>query len=303
MTGVEGEWNPMLNGEGDGAVTEEITLRRAVPRDREAVARVESQATPNLSYLPQVFDLFLNDLQGDFSVAEVGGRVVACAKFTVLPDGSAWLEALRVLPDYQGLGIGKRFYRNFFAIAEDSGISTLRMYTNIANEKSKGLAERFGFQWVATYRGAQIPTAEISGTADSTGFQPVTDPRRAADLLMPHCEEWTGFLVMNRTFFPFVPATCARWATEGKIYEDPGTGDVIVLGARFMPKQALHIAFAEGEPARWLHFARRVARASDIERIQCMYPPRRADVEAFLLGKGFRPDAYDCIVMEATIQR
>ena len=76
------------------------------------------------------------------------------AKLTVLPDGSAWLEALRVAPFAQGKGVGKQFYQHFFTVARERGIPSMRMYTGVRNAVSKGLAERFGFRLAATYRGA-----------------------------------------------------------------------------------------------------------------------------------------------------
>ncbi|MCJ7622744.1 MAG: GNAT family N-acetyltransferase, partial [Anaerolineaceae bacterium] len=105
----------------------EIVVRRARNDDREQVFEVESKSTPRLSYVPKVFDMFLSDETGEFLVAEVNECLVACGKFTVVPDGSAWLETLRVIPEYQGLGIGKRFYERFFEIARQKGVPKMRM--------------------------------------------------------------------------------------------------------------------------------------------------------------------------------
>ncbi len=279
-------------------MADEISLRPAVQQDLDQVVFVESQATPSLRYLARVFDLFLNDQEGEFSVAEVNGQLVGCGKFTVQADGSAWLEALRVLPDYQGLGVGKHFYQRFFETASSKKITTMRMYTNISNATSKGLAERFGFQRVATYRGASLDLEDQPSVSDSIAFEMVRSPQRATELLMPHHQLWTGFVVMNRTFYPLTPDLCVTWAAEGKVYEDQIDGTVIALGARFMPEQALHIAFAHGDMEHWLTFARQRAMELGVRRIQCMYPPSHEAMETFLLGKGFRLDDYDCIVME-----
>ncbi len=75
----------------------EIVLRKAEQEDRERVIWVESKSTPNLSYVGAIWDLFTSDEVGEFSVAEADGKLVACGKFTVVPDGSAWLETLRVM--------------------------------------------------------------------------------------------------------------------------------------------------------------------------------------------------------------
>ena len=99
-----------------------IVLRRAQHTDREKALEVESKSTPNLRYLEYVFDSFVSDQIGEFSVAEIDDEIVACGKYTMMPDGSVWLETLRVIPERQGIGIGKRFYEHFFDIAKTLGI-------------------------------------------------------------------------------------------------------------------------------------------------------------------------------------
>ena len=81
----------------------------------------------------------------EFLIAEINGQAVGIANFSVLPDRSAWLETLRVIPEFQGQGVGKRFYERFFEIARQKKIKTMRMYTGLTNHASKGLAERYGF--------------------------------------------------------------------------------------------------------------------------------------------------------------
>lgn len=272
-----------------------ITIREVSEEDRDAVLAVESQSTPNLRYLPAVFDQFLNDPEGDFSVAEVDGEVVGCGKFTVMPDGSAWLETLRVIPQAQGQGVGKAFYARFFEVARRKGIDAMRMYTGVRNKVSKGLAERHGFTLAGTYRGM----SKAAGTAvGNESFRAVTDPERAVELLMPQEARWGGFVVMNRTFYRLTPALCETWAIEGKIFEEPSSGSVVALGARFMPEQALHLALFSGDEGLCLEFATSLARVRGAARVQCMFPPAATDIQAVLAGHGFEQDPSDYLVME-----
>ena len=189
----------------------EIAIRKARPEDREKAIEVESKATPNLSYVDAVFDMFISDEFGEFSVAEADGEVVAIGKFTVVPDGSAWLETLRVIPERQGLGIGKRFYQRFYEVAGSEGVRTMRMYTGVRNVVSKGLAERYGFHLAQTFRGTWMAPTQMKQGSSGT-FRRVTDPERATELLMPHCEAWGGYLVMNRTFYTLTQPLCAHLA-------------------------------------------------------------------------------------------
>lgn len=275
----------------------DIVTRRAEERDRIAILDVESKSTPGLRYLGKVFDEFAADEAGEFSVASIGGEVVGCGKFTVVPDGSAWLEALRVPPEHQGLGIGKRFYDRFFELAAQKDINIMRMYTNIGNVTSKGLAERYGFALAGTYRGMWLDCQGLE-KPPSPSFINVTDPAEATRMLMSFKDRTEGFVIMNRTFYALSPALCAAWAEEGKVYADPSTGSLIVLGARFMPEQALHIALYGGDTEACLNFA--ISRAIDlgVEKLQCMFPPSSIDVQKALTSRGFSQDSYDCIVME-----
>jgi N-acetylglutamate synthase-like GNAT family acetyltransferase len=280
----------------------DIFLRKARVSDLEKLVEVEEGATPGFSYVPNVFDEFVSDNVGEFIVAEADGEIVACGKFSVVPDGSAWLETLRVLPKFQGLGIGKRFYERFFEIAHRLGITTMRMYTGRDNVVSKGLAERFGFHLAASYRGAYLPCIPGSKSAVMPVFLPVTDPSRAEALLMPFREKWTGFLVMNRTFFALTPALCAFLAQQGMVYEEPASHSVITLGARFMPEDALHVGLFGGDAASLLEFARYKGIEKGVKRLSCLFPPSAAEVESDLKESGFEVAKGDYIVMEVNIK-
>jgi GNAT superfamily N-acetyltransferase len=285
-----------------------IHLRKVCADDLDALIAVERGATPGLSYVPNVFEMFLSDQAGDFSLAEVDGVVAGCGKFTPLPDGSAWLETLRVLPQYQGMGIGKRFYEHFLELARQKGITTLRMYTGLRNVVSKGLAERFGFHLAASFHGAYRICPSGAATYSVAAFKPVASPERAAALLMPHSEGWGGYLVMNRTFYVLSPALCGSLARQGMVYEHPLSGSVAVLGARFMPKQALHIGLfvagpSGGDAALCLAFAEDLARARGAGRLSCLFSVQSVGVQETLLAAGFELEKADFIVMENTQEK
>ena len=275
-----------------------MELRRARPEDREKAAWVESKSTPNLRYLPNVFDMFVSDKVGELSVVLLDGEMIGTGKYTIVPDGSAWLETLRVIPEKQGLGAGKKFYEHWFELARSQGVKTMRMYTGVDNVVSKGLAERFGLRLAGTYRGASKPCVKDGG---EYAFKQVKDQKKATALIMPLREKWGGFLVMNRTFYSITPALCADLAAKGMVYEDPKTRSVITLGARFMPEQALHVGVFSGDPAACLGFAAQRCAEIGAARLSCLFPPTAADTQAALTGHGFQLDKSDQIVMEINL--
>jgi N-acetylglutamate synthase-like GNAT family acetyltransferase len=279
----------------------EIVLRRAKQADREKTLEVESKSTPNLRYLEYVFDTFVSDKIGEFSVAEIDNEIVACGKYTIMPDGSAWLETLRVIPERQGIGIGKRFYKHFFDLAKTQRVRTMRMYTSINNVVSKGLAERFGFKLSATYRSASLGCESKSNNKSTIEFQQVSDPNKSTDLIMPYCKKWTRFSVMNRTFYQITPALCRYLTLKGQVFENPSCDSVITLGARFMPDQALHVGIFGGDMEKCLKFAVKKGIKRRVNQLSCLFPPSATDVQNALTKHGFKVGQTDLIVMEVNL--
>jgi len=271
-----------------------IVLRRARPEDREKVAWVESKSTPNLSYTPHVFDMFVDDRVGEFSVEELDGELVACGKYTIVPDGSAWLETLRVVPERQGLGLGKRLYEHWLELAHAQGVKAMRMYTGVTNVVSSGLAERYGLTLQGTFKGATLHIHAGAGVRG--GFIPVPDPKEATDLLMPLEDEWVDWLVMNRTFYRLSPALCEDMAKRGMVYADPKTGSVVTLGARFIPEQALHVGVWGGDPDACLRFAAWKAAERGVPQLSCYHEETATRIGKELARNGFKFDASDYIV-------
>jgi GNAT superfamily N-acetyltransferase len=280
------------------SVSPEIVLRRARLEDRERAIWVESKSTPNLSYVPDVFETFISDDVGEFSVAEVDGEVVGCGKFTVVPDGSAWLETLRVIPERQGIGVGKRFYERWLEMAGRLGVPAMRMYTGVGNVVSKGLAERYGLRLAETFRGASFPCESDAKKTSKRSFRQVTDPGRATELLMPLSEGWRGFHVVNRTFYKLSPALCAHLVERGMVYEDPDSGSVITLGARFQPERMLHIGVFGGDAEACLDFALEKGLERGVARLNCDFPTSAAHVEEALTEYGFSFTPSEFICME-----
>jgi len=271
-----------------------IVLRRARPADWEKVLWVESRSMPTHRYLPYVFDMFVDEKVGEFSVEELNGELVACGKYTIVPDGSAWLETLRVIPERQGLGLGKLLYEHWLELARAQRVKAMRMYTGITNVVSSGLAERYGLTLQGTFKGATLPIH--TGVGERGGFMPVPDPKEATDLLMPLQNDWLGWLVMNRTFYRLTPALCEDMAKRGMVYRDQKTGSVVTLGARFIQEQSLHIGVWGGDADVCLRFAAWKAAERGVSQLSCFHEATITKIGNDLTRHGFKFDASDYIV-------
>jgi GNAT superfamily N-acetyltransferase len=271
-----------------------ILLRKARAEDLDDVIWVESLSTPSLSYVPHVWDMFLNDEEGDWSVDLLDGKIMGCGKYSILPDGSAWLETLRVVPEAQGKGLGKRLYEHWLKLSEEKGIKAMRMYTGVKNVVSEGLAKRYGLSLAQTFHGTKM-TAESFEVKH--GFEIASNVSEATDLLMPLGEKWGGWVVLNRTYYKWSPEIC-NWLTEnGMVYRDPD-GNVVVMGARFMKEFQLHIGLFDGDAETCLGFAKSEAAARGVKSLHCLYPDHLTGVEEALTGNGFEMEPSPFIVME-----
>ncbi len=272
-----------------------ITIRKVTAQDKQALLIVEEKSTPKLQYLPQVFEMFVNDSRGEFMLAELDGEIVACAKFTVLANSSAWLETLRVIPEAQGQGIGKKLYQRFSEVAMSEGITTMRMYTGLHNAVSKGLAEYSGFRLEESFLGftKDVTSAKV---ASSNSFERVN--KATLPQLQPHLQNWHNFAVMNRTFYKLNSEQLTHFVEQNQVFEDKATTSLIICGARFMPEQALHIAFFSGDATACLDFATNKAIEIGTKQLSCFIPNGAEKTKEILQGYGFAESPTPFIVMK-----
>lgn len=276
----------------------EITIRPTVITDFERLIKVETAATPGLSYLPNVFGTFLNDTSGAFLTAEFDGEIVGCGKFSVMPDGSAWLETLRVLPEYQGKGIGKRFYEYFLNLASEKNISYLRMYTGIKNVVSKGLAERFGFELVGTFKTASCPVLPYLFPDMPNSMQLIHDLTRATEIIHSSSKRFAGLIGLNRTFFKLSDPSIQGLINNKWLYASSDGKNFIILASRFMPEKALYILDYHGDISTLLGFAMQKAIDIGTHKLTCHFPAESTQIFGELVENGMQIEPGEIIVME-----
>ena len=272
----------------------EFTVKLAQYSDMEECARVEYESMPNYpGYLRDAWHYFESQKGGCVCVYE-GDVLIGIGRFTVLPDGTGWLETLRVSKAHQGKGAGKAIYKKYLELAHEHGCSSMAMFTGEKNVVSSHLAEINGLRTAATHRGYHL--TDLSG-GDAHSFKPV-DPISASKLILPMKDEYNDHMVFNRTFYHINDANVRCFAAEGKVFEDPTDGSFIVCGARFQHNAALHIAMMGGNYDRCIDFAVNYAKAIGVNKVSCTFTLNNEKLEAALVSRGFKPDASDLITKE-----
>ena len=271
-----------------------FTVRLAQYADLAECARVEHASMPDYpGYLNDAWHYFQSQKGGCVCVFD-DDEMIGIGRFTVLPDGTGWLETLRVCIPHQGRGAGKAIYREYRKLAELHNCPSMAMFTGASNQVSSGLAGRNGLRTVATHRGYHL--TDLSG-GNPHGFRPV-NPQRASALALAKKEEYNDYMVFNRTFYHVNDANVRAFAAEGKVFEDETDGSFIVCGARFQHRAALHIAMMGGNADRCIDFAVNYARAIGAARVSCTFALENARLEEALKARGFKSDAGDLITKE-----
>ncbi len=132
-----------------------ITLRRAIPSDRDAVNEICGAG----DYLPDVFDKWVRDRRGGLWVATIRDRAVGVAKLTLLGDREAWLHGLRVHPRYRRRGVARALLAHRLERASRIGARVARLDTSEDNAAVRRLMRRSGFRQVGRFTFWQAPAS------------------------------------------------------------------------------------------------------------------------------------------------
>jgi len=123
----------------------DLVFRPARPEDKLRVLEITAHTWDDGDYIPEVWDNWLADPQGELTVAVDDGVVVALSKLTQVVGDQWWIEGLRVDPERRLRGIGQAMVAYQVAHAKRFGGRVLRYATGIRNEGSHRIAERAGF--------------------------------------------------------------------------------------------------------------------------------------------------------------
>lgn len=279
----------------------EITVKKLTAEYLEEALWVEQHSMKGGWYLEDNAELFFGDTVGPMLGAFVEGKLVGIAKYTVLYDHTAWLEILRVHPDYQRKGVGRRLYEEFVKLSKEKHIPSMAMYTGVQNVASAALARQFGLDTAGVYREAALDLQGQQAPAQVADFE-LVDGDEACRLLDTLKERNKGFLIFNRTFMHMNEALYRGLAAEGKVYCDRASGSFMAFGNRFLPKRSVQIGIMHGDLQKCLDFAKAKGLERGVPQVILMFPPEDTALQALLEQNGYKMAASDLQVMEGAVR-
>ena len=260
----------------------EYTVKLADYSDIERAVAVEEETMPSGTYLRDAWHFF-STLGGGLVCVYAGEKMVGIGRFSVLFDGTGWLETLRVIPPFQNQGVGKAIYRKWLELARELKCPSMAMFTGPTNVRSAGLAEKNGLNITNTHH--VFVKKDLSG-GDPHSFKHVPW-YRALELILPKKEEYHDYICFNRTFYHINEANPKGFAIEGKVFEDEESGSFIVCGARFQHQKTLHIGMMGGDYDACIDFAVNYAKAQGIDSITCTFCAENEELQKALEKGGF----------------
>lgn len=126
-------------------------------------------------YVPLVWDEWLEEENGQLLVATSNDSPVAVAKVTLLTPSEAWLQGLRVHPQFRQQGLAHLLLQHCLDAARKRGATVARLATSSRNEAVQIVTDRAGMQRIAA-----VWILEAQAQPPATAL-PTLAPLRPAD--------------------------------------------------------------------------------------------------------------------------
>lgn len=226
-----------------------IEIRPAGQGDREAVVAVSAQIWDGDDYVPKVFDKWVADAVGEFSLVCVDGQLAGFGKLTMLNKEDAWLEGLRMGRAHRGLGLAKSLTKYYVNICRERGVRSLRLSTFVENHESLHIIETHGFQRIASFK---LLTAQArEGVAKPAGVVTVASLGELQQSIDAHLlAKRRELLSFDFTFEPWREALLHDLIADGSVFalrREGRTAGLLVLSARHSKSGELSISYMQGE--------------------------------------------------------
>jgi GNAT superfamily N-acetyltransferase len=123
-----------------------LEIRPAGPEDQASVVEFCSRIWEGHDYIPKIWEEWLSDQEGVLLVALWEGKPVSVVRASFYTPGEAWLEGMRVDPDYQGRGIATAVFTELMEAVKKRGARVARLLTSWRNVEVHRMCDHLGFE-------------------------------------------------------------------------------------------------------------------------------------------------------------
>src|SRR6267142_4823208 len=150
-----------------------MEIRMAKVAEKRAIIQFCKSVDPD-DYIPIEIDWFLKN--GKFLLLLDGPRIVGIDHFERRPDGSAWLAAARIHPDYRGHGWIVKMNEHALTLPQLKGVNAARMLITATNTSSLRAAQkgRYALATRLAWLEWRASKADPGGPPRASGFAQVS---------------------------------------------------------------------------------------------------------------------------------
>ena len=128
-----------------------IIVRPAEASDKATILAFCQNTFSWGDYIPDVYDDWLKDEHGKLFVALADDQPVSILHVAFIDKQTAWLEGMRVHPDYRGHGVGAIIDEQARAYAKSRSCQRARLVTSIKNISAQKLLTKLNYNRVAQF--------------------------------------------------------------------------------------------------------------------------------------------------------
>jgi N-acetylglutamate synthase-like GNAT family acetyltransferase len=274
----------------------DFTIRPARAEDKATVLTFCERTYEWGDYVPLVWDDWLEDKQGQLLVATRDDKPVAVAKVTLSTPTQAWLQGLRVHPQYRQKGLAHQMLRYCLDVARRSGATVARLATSSRNEAVQKTTVRTGMRRIAAVW--ILAANAISPTATVATLRPLTPAQWqqvSARILGSATLTALGGLYGVWDWQELTPAELRTCLERGQVLGLFDTGSLVataLITEVNEQEKYLAVGYAEGDDShvqRLAHALRGHAHSIGLERLGVCVPSG-CRLERAFLNSGYEAD-------------
>lgn len=128
-----------------------IIIRDLRHEDYDDVVEICKEIWDGTDYLPDLFHGWVDDKNGQFvgAVDTETNKVIGTDKYTILPDGTAWLEGMRIHTAYRGRKIAKLLTEHVIEAAkkdlQNGRVQKIAFSTHVSSVASITMMKKYNF--------------------------------------------------------------------------------------------------------------------------------------------------------------
>ncbi len=231
-----------------------IRVRPARLSDKEPLMSFIRGVWGGHDYIPRVWGEWFRDKANPMYVVEVDGVPVGMNRMTMLEDGSAWLEGVRVHPDHRGKGLATMLGENSLRVARKRGAMAFKLASGSRNKRAHRQIARLGFTEVTRFSVYEpVKGALARDGARRVGPEDLDEAerlmRRTKEFEIGHGVYWNNWRAALMT-----PGVTRRLVEEGAVWRLGGAVAVTKPGGEGRDWE--QIGFLGGEPTDAVRLAR-----------------------------------------------